>query len=94
MNRRKFVWGGALGLGLLADGIAIAQNPPDENVDPKRHPHLAAAQHHIRMAYDEIVAAQQANKYDMQGHGDRSLELLDQASHEVKAAAEAANQNR
>jgi DNA-binding transcriptional regulator PaaX len=88
---RRFVLGSFLGLGLLAGGIVIAQNPPAENIDPNRHPHLAAAQHHIRMAFDETSNAQHANDWDMQGHAAHARELLDQAARELKLAAEAAN---
>jgi hypothetical protein len=83
--------GTVLGLGLLAGGIVIAQNPPPENIDPARHIHLAKAQHHIREAFDEIGAAQAANDFDMHGHAQHARELLDQAAHELKVSALDAN---
>jgi len=91
MKNRNFVLGSVLGVGLLAGGIVIAQNPPAENIDPNRHPHLAAAQHHIRMAFDEISTAQHANDWDMGGHAEHARKLLDDAARELKVAAEAAN---
>ena len=45
----------------------------------------------LGQAYDRIVAAQQANEWDMGGHAAHAKELLDQANHEIKIAAEAAN---
>ena len=93
MKTRNLALGCALGLGLLAGGIVIAQNPPVENIDPNRHPHLAAAQHHCREAFREIGEAQHANDYDMGGHADHARQLLDQAAHELKEAAEAANRH-
>ncbi|MGB9032044.1 MAG: hypothetical protein WCC27_18115 [Acidobacteriaceae bacterium] len=94
MTVRNVVFGSVLGMGLIAGGIVIAQNPPAENIDGARHPHLAASQHHIREAFNEIGAAQAANDWDMNGHAAHARELLDQASRELKAAAEDSNRHR
>jgi hypothetical protein len=59
-----------------------------------RHPNLAAAQRMSQNAYEKIIAAQQANEWDMQGHAQRAKEFLEQANTQLKLAAEAANQNR
>ena len=67
--------------------------PPAENINPAFHPHLATAQRLCRQAFDKISAAQGANHYDMEGHAKRAKELLEQASIELKLAAEAANRN-
>ena len=75
---------------LLIGGASLAQNPA-EDISPQRHPNLAAAQRLIRQAYDKIATAQQANNYDMQGHAKRAKELLDEASKELKVAAEEAD---
>jgi hypothetical protein len=72
-------------------GIAIAQ--PKRNVSAGRHPNLAAAQRLSQRAYEKIIAAQQANEWDMQGHAQKAKDLLDQANRELKQAAEAANRN-
>ena len=72
-------------------GIAIAQ--PKRNVSAGRHPNLAAAQRLSQRAYEKIIAAQQANEWDMQGHAQKAKDLLDQANRELKQAAEAANKN-
>ncbi len=79
---------------LLAGGIAVAQHPPVENVGPRRHPNLAAAQRLCEQAFNRIGDAQQANEWDMAGHAAKAKELLDQANRELKLAAEAANRNR
>jgi len=41
----------------------------------------------------KLVAAQQANEWDMNGHAQKAKELLDQVNRELKEAAEAANAN-
>src|SRR5579885_921490 len=43
MNKRNAVIGGLCGLALLAGGAVLAQRPVD-NISPRRHPNLAAAQ--------------------------------------------------
>jgi len=79
-----------MSISLLLAGTVIAQRP-EENVSPKRHPNLAAAQRLIDQAFTKISAAQQANEWDMSGHAARAKQLLDQANAEIKLAAEAAN---
>lgn len=82
----------ALGCFLLAGGIATAQKPV-RNVSGARHPNLAAAQRFAQQAWNKVVAAQQANEWDMAGHAQKAKELLDQANNELKQAARAANKN-
>ena len=77
---------------LLVGGLAFAQ--PRQNVSGARHPNIAAAQRLSRQAWQRVVDAQQANEWDMQGHAAKAKELLDQASNELKLAAEAANRNK
>ena len=72
-------------------GIAIAQ--PKKNVSAGRHPNLAAAQRLSQKAYEKVIAAQEANEWDMQGHAQKAKDLLDQVNKELKQAAEAANKN-
>jgi len=76
---------------LLAIGVFALAQPPERNISPRRHPNLAAAQRLTQQAFERIVAAQQANEWDMHGHAQHAKELLDQANRELKAAAEAAN---
>jgi hypothetical protein len=80
------------GLSLFLGGVAIAQRPR-ENVSPRRHPNLAAAQHLSEQAFQRITAAQQANEWDMEGHAKKAKELLEEVNRELKIAAGAANRN-
>ncbi len=81
-----------LAVALLLGGVAIAQKPVD-NVNPNRHPNLAAAQRLSQQAYQKVLAAQEANEWDMNGHAQKAKELLEQANQELKQAAQAANKN-
>ena len=81
-----------LGVALLCGGLAIAQKPV-QNVNPSRHPNLAAAQRLSEQAYNKIIAAQEANEWDMQGHAQKAKERLEEANQQLKLAAEAANKN-
>ena len=65
--------------------------PPVDNINPNRHPNLAAAQRLATEAYAKVSAAQSANEWDMNGHAAKAKELLDQVNTELKAAAVAAN---
>jgi len=75
---------------LVVGGAAVAQKPV-RDISGARHPNLAAAQRHSQMAFEKIVAAQQANEWDMQGHAQKAKDLLDQVNRELKLAAESAN---
>ena len=86
MITRRLVLGTVLGLGLFSSGVIVGQN-----VNPMRHPNLAAAQRFMEQAINKLDAAQQANEYDMHGHAAKAKELLGKAFEEVKLAAEAAN---
>jgi F0F1-type ATP synthase membrane subunit b/b' len=77
---------------VLVVSAAVAA-PPADNVSGKRHPNIAAAQRLSSKAYEKIVAAQQANEWDMAGHAQKAKDLLDQANHELKEAAEQANKH-
>jgi len=81
-----------LAAAVLCGGVAIAQKPV-ENVNPSRHPNLAAAQRLSQQAYQKITAAQQANEWDMDGHAQKAKELLEQVNEQLKQAAHAANKN-
>jgi hypothetical protein len=93
MTRIRVVVTSVLGLILLCGAVVVAQKPA-QNVSPKRHPNLAAAQRLCANAYQKIIAAQEANEWDMQGHAQKAKDLLDQANRELKEAAEAANKNK
>jgi hypothetical protein len=94
MDLRKSLAVALLGFGVAAIGVSLAQHPPVQNVNAGRHPNLAAAQRLTDQAYQKIVAAQEANEWDMQGHAAKAKDLLDQANRELKAAAASANKNR
>jgi predicted lipoprotein with Yx(FWY)xxD motif len=78
----------AIGFALAATAVSAA---PVQNVSAKKHPNLAAAQHLATQAYDKVVAAQKANEFDLGGHAAKAKDLLEQATRELKAAAETAN---
>jgi hypothetical protein len=85
----KSAFAGLIGFLLILAGLAIAQ--PKANVSAGKHPNLAAAQRFSQQAYTKIIAAQEANEWDMQGHAQKAKGLLDQVNTELKLAAEAAN---
>lgn len=89
MRSRLFVYPALLSAILLC-GVTIAQEPV-EDINPKFHPNLAAAQHHVVEANRAIAIAQKDNHYDMKGHAEKARQLLVEANNELKAAAEAAN---
>lgn len=89
MKKKMFAFPALLAAVLLC-GITFAQEPV-QDIDPKIHPNLAAAQHHVVEANNAIATAQRENKYDMKGHAERARELLKEVNNELKAAAEAAN---
>ena len=88
---RKYLLLNLAGL-LVLGGMAVAQRPK-ENISGARHPNLAAAQRLGQEAWERIVAAQQANEWDMEGHAQKAKNLLSDANRELKLAAEAANRN-
>ncbi len=79
---------------LLVFGTAALAQRPKENISGGRHPNLAAAQRLSEQAWQRVVAAQEANEWDMQGHAQNAKRLLDEANRELKLAAEAANRKR
>lgn len=89
--RLNAVTAAALGVALLCGGYLFAERP--ERDIGRRHPNLAAAQRLCSQAFERITQAQAANEWDMHGHAQKAKELLDQANHELKEAAEAANEH-
>ncbi len=85
----KKMFAGFAGLLLLLAGLAVAQ--PERDISRGRHPNLAAAQRLSQQAFDKIVAAQEANEWDMHGHAQKAKNLLNEVNRELKLAAEAAN---
>jgi hypothetical protein len=80
------------GLAMFATA-AMAQQQPVRDISGKHHPNLARAQHQVDAAYKSVLAAQQANEFDLGGHAQKAKELLDQANIELKQAAEVSNAN-
>ena len=78
---------------LMVGGFALAKEPA-QNVSARKHPNLAAAQKMLLSASEKIEAAQKGNEYDMEGHAAKAKDLINQASDELKLAAEAANENK
>jgi len=75
---------------LVFIAASYAQRPATD-IDPGRHPNLAEAQHHIMQAFEKVEEAQKANHDQLGGHAEKAKQLLDQASRELKLAAEFAN---
>ena len=90
MTKKSSYLAGAVAIGLLAMGVAYAQRP-ETDIDPSRHSNLAEAQRHVVEAYNKTVEAQKANKEELGGHAEKAIQLLDQANHELKEAAEYAD---
>ena len=88
---RTHGWMRSLVAAMLLCGVVILAQEPVQNVDPKRHPNLAEAQHHIAEANRLLIAAQRDNHEDMHGHAEKARDLLVQASEEIKLGVEAAN---
>ena len=66
---------------------------PSQNVDPRRHSILAAAQNLSNQAWVKLNSAQQYNGPRLGGHAARAKQLLVQANDEMKLAAQAADNN-
>lgn len=92
MTKRNTFLLGALSL-IFAGGSAVLAQKPAINVDDTRHPNIAAAQRHISAAWGSVDEAQRANKEELGGHAEKAKQLLDQASHELKEAADYADQH-
>lgn len=93
MKKNSFYLAAVLAVCLAFLGVALAQRP-ETDIDPARHPNLAEAQHHILQAVEKIDAAQKSNKDQLGGHAEKAKQLLDQAAHELKEAAEYANHHK
>lgn len=93
MKRNRFI-AIVVALALLCTALVFAQKKPAQNVSPKRHPNLAAAQRLSAQASQRIVDAQNANEWDLAGHAQKAKQLLDEANEELKKSAEVSNINR
>ena len=75
---------------LLLVGMSFAQRP-ETDIDPHRHPNLAEAQHHVLQAYESAKKAETEHPGEYGGHAGKAIQMLDQANHELKEAAEVYN---
>ena len=85
MNYRNVCITRLLAACLALAGVVVAQR---SNIDPSLHPSLAEAQQHILEASKKIREAHERDKSDLGGHAEKAIQLLDQASMEVKTASE------
>lgn len=90
MSKKRVLFNTMLSVVLLGTCVTMAQEPV-QNIDPHRHPNMAAAQGFIAQANDAIRTAQHDNRYDMHGHAKKARQLLADAANELKWAAEDAN---
>lgn len=93
MKTKKWMSSGVLTAALFFAGVAVAQRP-GLDINPHRHANLAQAQQHIQQAYAKVEEAQRANNEHLGDHAEKAKQLLAEASRELKAAAEYANQHR
>ena len=85
MNCKNLCITGLLAACLALAGVVVAQR---SNIDPSLHPSLAEAQQHILEAAKKIHEAHERDKSNLDGHAEKAIQLLDQASMEVKSASE------
>ena len=59
---------------------------------PERgHPNIIAARKEAQHAIEHMQKAQHANEFDMGGHAQKAIDLLNQAQEEMRIAAETDN---
>jgi hypothetical protein len=92
MNTKNLLLLAALGAAVVSSGCATAQQPPVVDIG-ERHGNLREAQQLIQQAYDIIGRAQYDNNSRLGGHAARAKELLAEASAELRAAADVANEH-
>jgi len=90
---KPYVVSAVLASAFAIGSFAFAQ-APKENISKGLHPNLAAAQRLSKQAYEKIMAAQEANEFDLAGHAAKAKTLLDQVNSELKLAAQTANKNK
>jgi hypothetical protein len=85
MKLRSIYIGGVLAIALVFMRVTFAQKL-EMNIEPAKHANLAAAQHHIGEALEEIQETQRMNKDELGGDAEKAIDLLNQANHELKEA--------
>jgi hypothetical protein len=91
MNTKKVMSGAVLSAALFLGGMLYGQKT---NINPHLHPNLAAAQKLCEQAFSRVGDAQRANEFDLEGHAQKARDLLEQASAELKMAAQASNEHK
>ncbi len=93
MTTKRILLGSLLGAGLFYGGVLFGQRPA-ENINPQRHPNLAAAQKHLAAAWGSAEEARKENKDELGGHASKAQEHMSAADMELKAAAEFADHRK
>jgi len=91
MKMKNVVLAGVMSI-TVAGSLALFGQAPVVNIG-NRHGNLRAAQQYIIQAYQKIESAQNANDYQLGGHAQRALDLLNQADAELRLAANVSNEN-
>jgi hypothetical protein len=89
---RKIYAAAVLAVALTLMGVASAQRP-EQDIDPRRHPNLAEAQHHIAQAIESARRGEREHEGQFGGHAGKSIEYMRLADQELKEAAEYYNHN-
>ena len=58
------------------------------------HPNIIAARKEAQHAIEHMQKAQHANEFDMGGHAQKAIDLLNQAQEEMRVAAETDNSKK
>jgi hypothetical protein len=85
MIRKNLLGSLVLGAAFACGSAAFAQI---QNINPQRHPNLAAAQASIAHASEHIDTAQRDTHGRFGGHAEKAKELLARAAQELKEGAE------
>ncbi|MGE8190324.1 hypothetical protein [Pseudomonas sp. NPDC086278] len=91
MNKKFMIVASVICSSLIFGCVSRADQPTVDIGD--RHGNLRGAQEHILQAWQLVGEAQRDNNSHLGGHAERAKELLSQASEELRAAADTANQH-
>lgn len=89
---KKMILVGSVVCTSLIFGCASYADQPQVDIGD-RHGNLRGAQEHILQAWRLVGDAQRDNNSHLGGHAERAKELLSQASEELRAAADFANEH-
>ena len=77
-------------LAVAAAGAAVVSTIALAGAE-RGHPNIIAARKEAQHAIDHMHKAQAANEFDMGGHAQKAIDLLNQAQDEMRLAAETDN---